>query len=135
MEPGPSTEGLAAVSVGLAVVALRWHWCRDWAAVPGGHSWRGLPGVTLSSPGARHCTLPWGRGVRMGRFLVPSNGHRPGDLGEDRDCASLAASARAFAALRGALAGACPELRTSTLRSSSLPGVCSPSLGALSLPR
>lgn len=108
----------------LSLLAWRWWPCDgtgcmgwDWAAVPGGHPWRGLPGVTLSSPGARHCSLPWGRGVCMERFLVPSNGHRPGDPGEDRDCASLAASARAFAALRGARAGACPELRTSTLRS------------------
>lgn len=128
-ELGPSTKGLGVVSSGVPVVALRWHW------VPGlGCSRWVLLGVTLSCRVPQHPrgparprTLPRGRGVPVGRFLVPSNGHCPGDIGEDRHCVSFAARPRAFAGPRGPPAGSCPELQTSTARNASVTGTCSPS--------
>lgn len=135
-ELGPSTKGLVVVSSGLAVVALRWHW------VPGqGCSRRVFLGVTLSCRVPQHPrgparprTLPWGRGVPVGSFLVPSNGHRPGDIGEDRHCVSFAALCRPQRS-PGRILPRAPNLNsTQAKRDRGLFPLTGPALEALSLP-
>lgn len=108
MELGPSTEGLAAISAGLAVAACRWHWLPGlgWSTeqallgcYPASRSAAESPQHARGP--ARPCTLPWGRRVPTGKFLVASNGHRPGGTAEDHHCVSPAATPRAFAEVHG----------------------------------